>query len=89
MLICQGELGDGTREPASAPVPVTGNLTFSAIAAGVSTACGIAKDGAAYCCERTLLLKTAHLLAEPAVACCTAQRSAHSLARANHLSSAL
>lgn len=64
----QGQLGDGTHEPASAPVPVTGNLTFRAISAGLYTACGIANDGAAYCCERTLLLKPAHMGAEPAVA---------------------
>jgi len=48
-----GRLGDGTMAPVgqyvTAPVPVSGGLTFTDIATGGDHACGIAAGGAAYC----------------------------------------
>jgi alpha-tubulin suppressor-like RCC1 family protein/5-hydroxyisourate hydrolase-like protein (transthyretin family) len=45
----RGQLGDGTRDFRSAPVPVAGGLTFSAISVGANHTCGITPSGAAYC----------------------------------------
>jgi len=44
-----GELGDGTSTSRRAPVPVTGGLTFSHLAAGLTHTCGLTQDGRAYC----------------------------------------
>ena len=45
-----GQLGNGVAGPrATAPVPVTGNLTFRAIAAGSKHTCAIGTDNHIYC----------------------------------------
>jgi alpha-tubulin suppressor-like RCC1 family protein len=45
-----GELGTGTAgNPASSPLAVAGNLTFTALAARATHTCGVATGGAAYC----------------------------------------
>jgi alpha-tubulin suppressor-like RCC1 family protein len=46
-----GQLGLGTADtdPHTAPVPVSGGLTFASLAAGASHICGITTAGAAYC----------------------------------------
>jgi alpha-tubulin suppressor-like RCC1 family protein len=46
-----GELGNGTAiiGPTSAPVAVSGGLTFQSISAGFQHACGVTTAGAAYC----------------------------------------
>jgi alpha-tubulin suppressor-like RCC1 family protein/serine/threonine protein kinase len=45
-----GQLGDSTTAPARRlPVPVSGGLSFVSIAAGNSHACGVTKQGDAYC----------------------------------------
>lgn len=43
-----GQLGDGTTSAHATPVPVSGGLTFSALTAGDTHACGLSADGA-YC----------------------------------------
>lgn len=44
-----GELGDGTRENRSTPVPVAGDLAFRSIYAGGALTCGFTNDGTQYC----------------------------------------
>lgn len=44
-----GELGDGTRQNRSAPVPVAGELSFRSIYAGGALTCGFAQNGTQYC----------------------------------------
>ncbi|MEJ2186733.1 MAG: hypothetical protein P8Z36_12445 [Gemmatimonadota bacterium] len=44
-----GELGDGTRQSRTTPVPVFGGLTFRSIFAGGALTCGFTGDGAQYC----------------------------------------
>ena len=46
-----GELGNGTtsQNPNSAPVPVSGGLSFTSLAAGDAHTCGLASDSTAYC----------------------------------------
>jgi alpha-tubulin suppressor-like RCC1 family protein len=44
-----GELGNGTTASASAPVPVSGALTFKSINVGFASTCGVTTSGAAYC----------------------------------------
>ena len=46
-----GELGTGTtsQTPNSIPVPVSGGLSFTTLAAGTSHTCGLTSDGTAYC----------------------------------------
>lgn len=44
-----GELGDGTRENRSTPVPVAGGLSFRSIYAGGALTCGFTDDGTEYC----------------------------------------
>jgi len=45
----EGQLGDGTKTDAAAPVPVAGDVSFVAIGAALAHTCGIGTDGAAYC----------------------------------------
>ena len=44
-----GELGDGTRDNRTTPVPVSGDLRFRSIYAGGALTCGFTTDGAQYC----------------------------------------
>jgi alpha-tubulin suppressor-like RCC1 family protein len=44
-----GALGDGTVNNHPTPNPVTGGLTFKAIAAGDNSTCGITTGNVAYC----------------------------------------
>jgi len=44
-----GELGDGTRDNRTTPVPVAGDLTFRSIYAGGALTCGFTRDGVQYC----------------------------------------
>ena len=44
-----GQLGDGSTDEAFAPVPVSGNLTFSAISAGPDHTCGVTPGPIVYC----------------------------------------
>jgi alpha-tubulin suppressor-like RCC1 family protein len=44
-----GQLGDGSTTNRSAPIPVSGGLSFSALAAGMFHTCGLTSAGAAYC----------------------------------------
>ena len=44
-----GELGNGTTIGGSAPIAVSGGLTFRSITAGFASTCGITTSGAAYC----------------------------------------
>lgn len=44
-----GQLGDGSTTPRTAPVPVTGELTFVSLAGGAFHTCGLTGRGAAYC----------------------------------------
>ena len=44
-----GQLGDGTQIDRSTPTPVSGGLTFQAIAAGNYFTCGLTPAGSAYC----------------------------------------
>src|SRR2546427_70903 len=44
-----GELGNGSTTWSSEPVPVSGNLSFGALAAGGDYTCGLTSTGAAYC----------------------------------------
>ena len=44
-----GEIGDGTTEGSTHPVPVAGGLRFTSISAGIIQTCGTTVDGAAYC----------------------------------------
>lgn len=44
-----GQLGDGTTTHRSAPAPVAGGLSFTALTIGVAYTCGITVDGSAYC----------------------------------------
>lgn len=46
-----GELGNGTtsQNPNPAPVPVSGGLSFTSLAAGDAHTCGLASDSTAYC----------------------------------------
>jgi len=45
----QGQLGDGTTTQTSAPVPVTGQLTFATVSAGAGFICGVTTGGVGYC----------------------------------------
>ncbi len=47
-----GQLGDGSVEVSTVPVPVLGNQTFKAVSAGWRMSCGVATTGAAYCWGR-------------------------------------
>jgi hypothetical protein len=44
-----GQLGNGGTAKSPRPVPVSGNLTFASISAGLSQTCGVTTDGAIYC----------------------------------------
>jgi alpha-tubulin suppressor-like RCC1 family protein len=44
-----GQLGDGTKEDRATPVPVSGGLTFTQLAASSGRTCGLTTSGAAYC----------------------------------------
>jgi len=44
-----GQLGDGTTQNRSSPVPVTGGIEFVSIFAGGGVTCGFARDGGEYC----------------------------------------
>ena len=44
-----GQLGTGTTETQTTPVPVSGGLNLSLIALGVGHSCGLTSAGAAYC----------------------------------------
>jgi alpha-tubulin suppressor-like RCC1 family protein len=44
-----GQLGTGSRTNSSTPLPVSGGLTFTAIAGGGAHTCGLTGSGAAYC----------------------------------------
>jgi alpha-tubulin suppressor-like RCC1 family protein len=44
-----GQLGDGTATHRSAPVPVAGGLSFTALTIGFAHTCGLTTDGSAYC----------------------------------------
>ena len=44
-----GQLGDGTTENRSSPVPVAGGLSFTAVSVGGQHTCGITTAGEAYC----------------------------------------
>lgn len=44
-----GQLGDGTTQSTTVPVPVTGGHVFTAISAGPLFTCGLTSSGAAWC----------------------------------------
>ena len=44
-----GQVGDGTSEDRSTPVPIGAGLEFSTITVGHTHACGVTLDGVAYC----------------------------------------
>ena len=44
-----GQLGDGTMNQRTSPVPVVGGLTFATITAGGQHTCGVTTIGVAYC----------------------------------------
>ena len=44
-----GEMGDGTTQGSTHPVPVAGGLAFSSVSAGIIQTCGVTVDGDAYC----------------------------------------
>ncbi|HVZ79066.1 MAG TPA: hypothetical protein VG818_13870 [Gemmatimonadaceae bacterium] len=44
-----GEMGNGTTDGSTAPVPVAGGLAFTNVSVGVIQACGVAVDGSAWC----------------------------------------
>lgn len=44
-----GELGDGTTQSTTVPVPVTGGHVFTSISAGSLFTCGVTASGTAYC----------------------------------------
>jgi alpha-tubulin suppressor-like RCC1 family protein len=44
-----GQLGNGSTDPSSAPVPVSLSLTFQSISAGETFSCGVTTAGVAYC----------------------------------------
>ena len=44
-----GELGNGSFDDSSTPVPVSGSLTFSTLVTGVFHTCGLTQSGAGYC----------------------------------------
>ena len=48
-----GQLGEGgTKVDRSVPIPVSGGISFAALAAGGSHTCGLEKDGSAHCWGR-------------------------------------
>jgi alpha-tubulin suppressor-like RCC1 family protein len=44
-----GQLGDGTTNSSTDPVPVSGGLTFTALSVGYTQTCGLVAGGAMYC----------------------------------------
>ena len=44
-----GQLGNGSTTSSVVPTPVSGAITFTALAAGQTRVCALASDGAAYC----------------------------------------
>jgi hypothetical protein len=44
-----GELGNGTTTGSETPVPISGGLTFTRLAVGQGSTCGLTADAAAYC----------------------------------------
>jgi alpha-tubulin suppressor-like RCC1 family protein len=44
-----GQLGNGTRNASTAPVPVSLSLTFQSISAGETFSCGVTTAGVAWC----------------------------------------
>jgi alpha-tubulin suppressor-like RCC1 family protein len=45
----EGQLGDGSQQSQTAPVPVAGTLTFGTLSANANHTCGVTRAGAAYC----------------------------------------
>ena len=45
----QGQLGNGTLEPSTVPVPVSGGLGFTRLFVGDDRACGITAEGSTFC----------------------------------------
>ncbi|MFW6079357.1 MAG: hypothetical protein ACODAE_07045 [Gemmatimonadota bacterium] len=48
-LNADGQLGDGTTNHSAVPAPVSGGLTFEAVAPGGFHSCGVATDGGVHC----------------------------------------